>query len=575
MKKPSLYRQLLTTSLLIGGTFYITAPVLAAGTTAGTSISNTASATYEDPNNAGVRINVTSNTVTVTVAEIAGITNTPSGIIDTNGGTIQTNDVLNYNYTITNVGNDPTKVFIPSTAAVSGPGALFGAIQYSTDNGATYTNVPAGGTTTIESIAVNGTVLVRVPVQVSNTATAGSTISVVLGDTGANDNSALTQNQPDAADGTLAQEVRTVDNADGSVTGEAVGLPRNGEREASAQQSIITGDLPQMVNGPSGAAGATGPTSTNDDYTNKSTFVAPGTNPANPVDPDPISFTNTVQNTSATDPITLSLLPTPPAIATDLPINTLVTISFLGQSATYRYDGTTFVFVSGVGANPSDATLVSQTNPVELSLLTPGETANYTVTVDLPSSAQLSAYSTPVTAFADTNKDGLIGALELQNITIDRIYTGYLSLLKESRILPGTGPAVNGSDGTFSLTPKSPAPGNIIEYRITYTNVSSGGGSNSIVLNANKIAIVEDGTTALSVPGGNNWAIDNDSNGSIDTSHVIGSAVDPAGSITFGANTVEQSGTTTATDSTLYVNTVTNPLAPSSKGIFTFQRKVN
>lgn len=574
MKKPSLYRQLLTTSLLIGGTFYITAPVLAAGTTAGTNISNTASATYEDPNNAGVRINVTSNTVTVTVAEIAGITNTSSGIIDTNGGTIQANDVLNYNYTITNVGNDPTKVFIPSTAAVSGPAALFGAIQYSTDNGANYTNVPAGGTTT-GSIAVNGTVLVRVPVQVSNTAAAGSTITVVLGDTGANDNLALTQNQPDAADGPLAQEVRTVDNADGSATGEAVGLPRNGEREASAQESIVTGDLPQMVTGPIGAAGATGPTSTNDDYTNKSSFIAPGINPATPVDPGPISFTNTVQNTSANDPITVSVLPTPPAIATDLPTDTLVTISFLLQSATYRYDGTTFVFVSGIGVNLSDLTLVSATNPVELPFLTSGQTANYTVSVDLPSSAQLTGYSASVTAFADTNKDGLIGALETKNSTINRVYTGYLSLLKESRILPGTGPAVNGADGTFSLNPKSPAPGNIIEYRITYTNISSGGGSNSVVLNANRIVIAEDGTTALNVTGGNNWAIDNDSSGSIDTSHVLGSAVDPAGSITFGASSVEQSGTTISTDSTLYVDTVTNPLAPSGSGTFTFQRKVN
>jgi len=60
------------------------APVQAqALTPAGTVINNRATGTYEDPNNPGVPINATSNQVTVTVAEVAGLTAIPAGIIDT------------------------------------------------------------------------------------------------------------------------------------------------------------------------------------------------------------------------------------------------------------------------------------------------------------------------------------------------------------------------------------------------------------------------------------------------------------------------------------------------------------
>ena len=90
VRKNRLSRQLLTATLLLGGTFNLVSPVLAQtapttttttytpGTTAGTQIRNQATATYEDPNAAGVSINATSNTVILTVAEVAGITNTPA-----------------------------------------------------------------------------------------------------------------------------------------------------------------------------------------------------------------------------------------------------------------------------------------------------------------------------------------------------------------------------------------------------------------------------------------------------------------------------------------------------------------
>ncbi|MEH2412688.1 hypothetical protein, partial [Nostoc sp.] len=47
-------------------------------------------------------------------------------------------------------------------------------------------------------------------------------------------------------------------------------------------------------------------------------------------------------------------------------------------------------------------------------------------------------------------------------------YTGFLQLLKESRVLQGTAPALPvAADGTFSTISKKPAPGNIIELGLT------------------------------------------------------------------------------------------------------------
>jgi len=92
-----LYRQLLVAALLMGGTFNMTAPVLALGTAAGTGIVNRATATYEDPNNAGTTINATSNTVSITVAEVAGITVITKSVTDTTPSTpVATGDRIDY-----------------------------------------------------------------------------------------------------------------------------------------------------------------------------------------------------------------------------------------------------------------------------------------------------------------------------------------------------------------------------------------------------------------------------------------------------------------------------------------------
>jgi hypothetical protein len=154
------------------------------------------------------------------------------------------------------------------------------------------------------------------------------------------------------------------------------------------------------------------------------------------------------------------------------------------------------------------------------------------------------------------------------------VYVGYLQMVKETRVLQGesTTPVTPG-DENFSIAPKTPATGHILEYRITYKNISEPqSGTDNIILNASDIRITEDGTDdAL----GNNWAKDNDTNGEIDTSNISGSATDSGGAnIEFTPNG-DQTGTTASTDVTKYVVVVSDDVAPQEMRTFTFQRRIN
>ena len=795
--KNQLFRRLLAATLLIGGSFQLAAPVLAqtapttTATAPGTQIQNRATATYEDPNNPGVSIDATSNTVIITVAEVAGITNTPAGITDTSPTTpVVTGDLLDYDFLVTNVGNDPTKFFIPNAATVTGGTA--GTLQISVDGGTTYTNITGTGVTT-GSIAPGASVRVRVPVTV--TATSGGAVSVVLGNTSGNDNNANTQNQayPTAPAG---NDVYTVDNANGSAPGETAGTPVNGEREASAVQSIQVGATPQafaavlktrtgytssgtvntlnddvltyglnvrvdstapsgstglvpanlegtpinvngasvtrvlvsnaipagtvltgtttapsgwqvvysttattttansatwsttapadlttvtrvgfinpgpvatgttvsgfsfqvltngatgttatvnsiaqlfgqsagggtslvydesgdqspsnfnddgtrgsntptsgvanpasdgtdtnnnntgagsngednvfaitvagsLLNGPSGQPTAVGPTDNNNDFTNKSTLVPPGTAPDSTFDPAAVTFTNTVNNPGTATINNVLLIPDDGAATGSLPTNTTVTLSYGGNSATYTYNGTDFTFTSGTA--------------VRIPSISPSGQISYTTILDLPagttvSSASGNGFPVPLRAFIDSNSNNTFDASESNNITIDQLYTGYLRLLKEARILNADGSVIAGYNSPYFTNPSATdlqqiRPGNIIEYRITYTNVSTApAGTGNVTLNANNIVITEDGTTAP-----NNWAVDQDRNNVIDTSNVVGSARSSSGTITFAPG-ADQTGTSQTADVTRYVNNVGAPVAPGASGTFTFQRKIN
>lgn len=330
---------------------------------------------------------------------------------------------------------------------------------------------------------------------------------------------------------------------------------------------IIEAPSDGVLNGPQGAPNAVGPENANNDFSNT---VSTATIPVSGT-PPPAAFTNTVENTTG-EPIVL--LPTAPEDPNSLPAGTTVTITYGGRSVTYVYDPVT-------GFTSSDP---------PISIPASETTADYAVTIQLPSAEALQAYPVPINAFVDQDGDGQPSPGEPANTTINRIYTGFVEVIKESRLLQGSGPAVLSGQETFSIDPKTPGSGNIVEYRFTYTNISLAGGPGNRTLSADNLTIVEDGTTYDPVdnPSGNNWALDNDNNDgdddpttSIDSSHVVGTAVDSSGGFVVFFNNnpptsgTELSGNTASTDVTRYEVQLQRPLAPEESGTFRFRRQVN
>ncbi|NJM84794.1 MAG: hypothetical protein HC839_00325 [Leptolyngbyaceae cyanobacterium RM2_2_21] len=387
---------------------------------------------------------------------------------------------------------------------------------------------------------------------------------------------------PDANDNGIPDELDPNDavndpdlGADTSNTNQGTG--------PGGEANVKTIGLPSpldVINGPEDRADAVGPTNTSDDFTNKSAPVTPanvtfdsGDN-RDELNPAPVDFANTVNNNGQTTG-DITLVPQAPTNAGDLPSGTVVTLSAPdGKTAIYNYDGTSFTRTGGTFEGD-----------IVISNVTPGDDVTYGVRIDLPDGTPLSTdidpngnqpyggFGVPIKA---TLEDA--GGNTAENVTIDRVYTGYLRLFKESRILQGSGPVVAAGQGNFSTGPKNPAPGNIIEYRVRYTNISEpASGSNNVVLFAENVVVTEDGTD-----GDNNWALDNDNNSVIDTSNVQGSATDSnGGSITFfkgvpaNSPTTDTAGSDVNTDVTKYINQVPGLIGPSESGFMLFRRVVN
>lgn len=258
--------------------------------------------------------------------------------------------------------------------------------------------------------------------------------------------------------------------------------------------------------GPASNANAVGPTNTNDDYTNRSVStgiagVAPGgVTTALGV----FVFTNTIQNTgNVNDTYTLTA-PTVPAGFT-------VEISTNG--------GTSYTTVSGGGSTTIAIAFASSANILVRITAPAGQTV-------------LTSYDSVIRAVS-----GVTAANS--NNTIDRLYTGFIRMVKAF--------TVQNSTGVGAAT--DPVPGAQITYTITYTNVSSSGGTGNSTLTATGLIITENGTAAP-----NNWGTFTD--------HVVGASDTLSGVITGDA---------------LLSNVLTDTVpsvSPGASGVFTFKRVI-
>jgi hypothetical protein len=294
--------------LLVGGSLAGGRPAQA-DVPPGTVIENQATGSFDDPfGPVNTSVTVESNLVTVTVAEVAGVTATsdglpqeaPSGVTGAGSfqgnGSFNTGDVVYFEFLVTNRGNDPTQFLIPGQVGITG-GTLQGnvqIVQIDPDGSGptaplaapTITSpiaVPSSGATTATlltttasptglpngSLPIGGTVKVRVPVKITAMPGVGA-VQVTLGDTGSNDNSASTQNQPLTV--SAGRDLYTQDNPDTFAAPEIAGAPINGSREASATQSIdvaavITGQVWEDANN-----------SITIDPINNTSILEPGTN---------------------------------------------------------------------------------------------------------------------------------------------------------------------------------------------------------------------------------------------------------------------------------------------------------
>jgi hypothetical protein len=109
-------RQLVLGLLLAGGSFALAKPLLAqtVPTAPGTKLINVFTGTYDGAPAGGIR----SNEVTLEIAEIAGVTVTAQTPSDPGP---DPNDSVTVDFDLCNVGNDPTRLFIPGSATLSGP----------------------------------------------------------------------------------------------------------------------------------------------------------------------------------------------------------------------------------------------------------------------------------------------------------------------------------------------------------------------------------------------------------------------------------------------------------------------
>ncbi len=262
--------------------------------------------------------------------------------------------------------------------------------------------------------------------------------------------------------------------------------------------------------GPLGAPDAVGPTSNNDDYTNRSvtTGIAGLGFGSTSTAAGVVVYQNTIRNTGNAKDTFVITVPSAPAGFT-------VEISTDGGATYTTMTGSNSVSVSNV-ASKSDATIfVRVTAPAGTPVLAEN---------GFPTTIRATSTLTP-TAY---------------NETIDRLYTGFLRMEKSFVITNGT--------GVGSAT--DAVPGAVIEYSILYRNIATTGGTGNSTLAVSNLVITENGAVAP-----NNWAAT--------TTQVVGSASDTRG----GTITGDAAGSTVLTDTVA-------TLPAQQSGTFKFSRTI-
>jgi hypothetical protein len=255
------YRSLTTLALLLSGSLLPLLPALAdqSSPPPGTLIENQATAAFTDAAD-GLSGTALSDKVSVTVAEVAGISAGSSGV----SGTVYRTNRVFFDFIVKNEGNDPTQLFIPaapSVATIDGvafPAGSIGQLEViGYNDGTTTTSITANNLVDITSgsvtsalsgvpnngsVPAGGYIKVRVPVTVPFDAVTGKEISITLGNTAgqpANTNTPYVVGA-NGATGT-GNDLYTEDNP-GTSNGDTQGKPINGDavnhrQEASSNQT--------------------------------------------------------------------------------------------------------------------------------------------------------------------------------------------------------------------------------------------------------------------------------------------------------------------------------------------------
>lgn len=342
--------------------------------------------------------------------------------------------------------------------------------------------------------------------------------------------------------------------------------------DPGGEDNVLTIGVPgQLINGPRDEADATGnifgigPNNQHDfqnlgvnaDENNNPVTAKPGED----FNPAPITFDNTFTYPSSTGaaPLTdVKLQPIRPDFGTIggdndfIPIDTIVEIAYNGQFARYIYRvpaaGNTngearFEFVGpGTGTATGPVPNGTGNDAIEFPTLAPGSEIDYQVIVNLPAGTDFSTninrgFPIPIAAFTDNDaaQDGVPdidsnGFIVDANITVNQIYTGFVKIVKQLRVLDSDGDVRGGMNYSNDDADKEPRPGDTLEYRVIYRNISEpqAGNNSNVILNGTDVRIDENGTADIADgvldASGNNWALDNDDNETLDTLHVPGEA---------------------------------------------------